>query len=389
MNDNNIDEGGVSPRKIFECMKKNVYNNFYTYSYSSLNKEYLYSRKALFSIMHKITIKMGFKSQTFFLGTLYLDIIFSQRNTINISLNVLGLSSLSLAAKYIENDPTVPHLQYFMRIYNGLMGYKNMISINDLRIGEVVILKILNYKLNYFTVYDFNSFLFSHGVVKLEQLKDIDSDTNHHYCGNRRNGYIISQSDSYMIKYILENIYKKSRNYLDIITYNTKLCFKYDALILSVYIMKKSVIEILAKEQKIILYDKREQEEFYKKNLYYFRQIMHNFYRIDFEENEQYKELLVDEEVQEIFENNEKNYEFGCISANSYKKSEKKDEEIENNYLDLNKANKNSDNKSIFTSSVTSGFYRKLKLGSNLEEINKMKEKEIEAWCLQEKRKKK
>jgi hypothetical protein len=51
------------------------------------------------------------------------------------------------------------------------MGYKNMISINDLRIGEVVILKILNYKLNYFTIYDFNSFLFSHGVVKLEQLK--------------------------------------------------------------------------------------------------------------------------------------------------------------------------------------------------------------------------
>ena len=372
MNDNNIEEGGVSPRQIFECMKKNVYNNFYTYSYSSLNKEYLYSRKALFSILHKITIKMGFKSQTFFLSALYLDIIFSQRNTINISLNVLGLASLSLSAKYVENDPTVPHLQYFMRIYNNLMGYKNMISVNDLRIGEVIILKILNYKLNYFTVYDFNSFLFSHGVVKLEQLKDIDSDTNHHYCGNRRNGYILSQSESYMIKYILENIYKKSRNFLDIITYNTKLCFKYDALILSVYIMKKSVMEILAKEQKIILYDKREQEEFYKKNLYYFRQIMHNLYRIDFEENEQYKELLVDEEVQEIFENNEKSNEFGCISAIGYKISEKKEDENENNNFDLNKINKNNDNRSIFTSSVTSGFYRKLKLGSNLEEISKV-----------------
>ena len=371
MNEYNIDEGGVSPRQIFEYMKNNIYNNFYDYSYSSINKEYLYSRKALLNIMHKITIKMGFRSQTFFLSALYLDIIFSQRNTINISLNVLGLASLSLSAKYIEIDPTVPHLQYFTRVYNSIMGYKNTISINDLRIAEVVILKLLNYKLNYYTVYDFNSFLFSHGIVKLEQLKDIGSDTNHQYCGNRRSGYIISQSESYMIKYILEKIYKKSRNYLDVITFNTKLCFKYDALILSVYIMKKSVMEILAKEQKIILYDKREQEEFYKKNLYYFRQIMHNFYRIDFEENDQYKELLIDEEAQEIFENNEKSIEFGCLSVSGFKMSEKKDEETENNNFDLNKTNKNSDNKTIFTSSVTSGFYRKLKLGPNLEEINK------------------
>ena len=369
MNDSNIEEGGVSPRHIFEYMKKNVFNNFYTYSYSSINKEYLYSRKTLLSIMHKITIKMGFKSQTFFLSALYLDIIFSQRNTINISLNVLGLASLSLSAKYIENDPTVPQLQYFIRVYNSLMGYKNVISINDLRIAEVVILKLLNYKLNYYTAYDFNSFIFSHGIVKLEQLKDVDCDTNHHYNGSRRGGYVISQSESYMIKYILEKIYKKSRYYLDIITYNTKLYFKYDALILSVYIMKKSVIEILAKEQKIILYDKREQEEFYKKNLYYFRQIMHNFYRIDYEENEQYRELLLDEEAQEVFENNEKRNEFGYITFNGFKMSER-DEETENNF-GFNKINKNNDNKSIFTSSVTSGFYRKLKLGPNLDEINK------------------
>jgi hypothetical protein len=174
-----------------------------------------------------------------------------------------------------------------------------------------------------------------------------------------------------MIKYILENIYKKSRGYLDVITYNTKLCFKYDALILSVFIMKKSVMEILAKEQKIILYDKKEQEEFYKKNLYYFRQIMHHFYRIDFEENEQYKALLADEEAQAIFDDNENSSEFGCISTIGFNSSERKDDEKENNNYDLNKTYKNNDNKSIFTSSVTSGFYRKLDLGPNIEEINK------------------
>ena len=37
----------------------------------------------------------------------------------------------------------------------------------------------------------------------------------------------------------------------------------------------------------------------------------------------------------------------------------------------MNRINKNNDNKSNFTSSVTSWFYRILKLGSNLQEINK------------------
>ena len=75
MNDDNVNEAGVSPKQIFETMKINIFDNFYTYSYSSINKEYLCLRKTLFNILHKITKKLGFKSQTFFLCTLYLDMI--------------------------------------------------------------------------------------------------------------------------------------------------------------------------------------------------------------------------------------------------------------------------------------------------------------------------
>ena len=52
---------------------------------------------------------------------------------------------------------------------------------------------------------------------------------------------------------------------------------------------------------------------------------MHNFYRIDFEENEKYKELLIDEEAQEIFENKEKSNEFWGLFSIGSKTSEKKD----------------------------------------------------------------
>ena len=157
MEELNISESEIPPKQIFIKMKSNIYDEFYTLKYSKINNNaYIYSRKTLFHILHKITNAMGFKSQTFFLCAHYLYIIFSSNKSINININLLGLSSLCLSAKYCENDPEVPHLQYFIKIYNILMGYKNFLSMNDLKIGEVSALKLLNYKLNYFTVYDLN-----------------------------------------------------------------------------------------------------------------------------------------------------------------------------------------------------------------------------------------
>ena len=66
MEENNLNEEELSLKEIFEIMKTNIYDNYYNYSFSSINKDYLTSRKTLFNNLHKITIKMGFKSQTFF-----------------------------------------------------------------------------------------------------------------------------------------------------------------------------------------------------------------------------------------------------------------------------------------------------------------------------------
>ena len=300
MEELNISESEIPPKQIFIKMKSNIYDEFYTLKYSKINNNaYIYSRKTLFHILHKITNAMGFKSQTFFLCAHYLDIIFSSNKSINININLLGLSSLCLSAKYCENDPEVPHLQYFIKIYNILMGYKNFLSMNDLKIGEVSALKLLNYKLNYFTVYDFNSFFFAHGILKLEQIKEIEIYKN-------KNDFYIKQINSLMIKNILEKIYKKSRYYLDIVVNKTRLCFKYNSLYLSILIMKKSVNEVLSNEKNIYLYDINEQIEFYKRNSMCFKEIMSDFYNIEYENNEQYKKLIKDEEIKEIFEEKEK-----------------------------------------------------------------------------------
>ena len=368
MDDLNIYDSEIPPKQIFEQMKSNIYNDFYLSKYSSINKAYIYSRKTLFNILHKITNAMGFKSQTFFLCAHYLDIIFSSNKSTNININLIGLSSLCLSAKYCENDPIVPHLQYFIKVYNVLMGYKNFLSMNDLKTAEVSVLKMLDYKLNYFTVYDFNSFFFAHGILKLDQIKEIGKNKNK----NSRKNFYVNQINSLIIKSILEKIYKKSRYYLDIIVNRTRLCFKYNSLYLSILIMKKSVNEILAHEQNIYLADINEQIEFYKKNSICFKEIMSDFYNIEYENNEQYKKLIKDEEIKEIFEEKKnrgiENYPPPPMIV---PQEEKKENEKENNYR-LNKINNYRINKkgnNNFNWSASNGFYQKEDI--NKDDINK------------------
>ena len=361
MEDNNLKEGEISPKKIFEVMKTNIYDNYFNYSYSSINKEYISSRKTLFNILHKITIKMGFKSQTFFLCAHYLDIIFTKKRRFNINLNTLGLACLCLSAKYCENDPIVPHLQYFIRIFNYIMGYKNIITMNELKRTEVLVLKTLNYKLNYHTIYDFNSFIFGHGILKIEQLKDIDN-YNKQIFRNKRKDLKINPNNSLLIKNILEKIYKKSRYYLDDIINNTKICFRYNPLYISIYIMKKSVEEILSNEQKISTLSQKEQEEFYSKTNLSFKQIMLEYYKIDYETSEQYREILIDDEILEIFEGKENNVQAPAPSADRKSRKEEKknignkeDIDLENN---LN-INNEIDNKSNLTGPFFYNRFRK------------------------------
>ena len=368
MDENSVQKTEIPPKEIFELMKTNIFDNFTHFSLLSINKDYINSRKTLFNLLHKITIKMGFKSQTFFLCSHFLDIIFIKKKRIHLNLNILGLSCLCLAAKYCENDPMVPHLQYFIKLFNNINGYKNAILMSELKKGEVVVLKILNYKLNYYTIYDFNSFLFGHGILKIEQLKDIENKNKKLYRSSRKK-FVVNNTNSLMIKNILEKIYKKSRYYLDIIIKTTKICFKYNPLFISIYIMKKSVEEILANERKINSCEKKEKEEFYEKNNQCFKQIMYDFYKIDFEENEQYKRILEDAEINEIFGNKEKNDKNdkneGIEPAPSADRKIINDEDKDDTNIN------NNINRNLFINTYTNGFYNRIKLKENHNEIIK------------------
>ena len=163
----------LSPDEIIKTMKTNIFNNNQKFtSYSNLNPDYLEIRPSLFSLIHKVANKMYFKSNTYFLSIYFIDILFIENKlSKNLSNNfeLLGLTCLNLAAKYLENDPTVPHLKYFIGTYNyitkknkNINEYSNIIF-DDLYKSEIEICKLLNYKLNYFTIYDFDSYI-SHQI---------------------------------------------------------------------------------------------------------------------------------------------------------------------------------------------------------------------------------
>ena len=287
-------ENEITPKEILNAMKKNIYINFSPTYFTSISKEYLNIRIDILNLIRKISNKMCFKSQTFFMSIYYLDILFIQNKKIDCNYNILGLSCLLLAAKYCENDPAVPELKYFVNIYNRLVSCKKYITVRDLFYTEVMTCKMLNHKLNYYTVYDFNSFFFSHNILMPEQLEDLSINFNNNINLSKDLNF------SSRIKRIMEKIYKKSRYYLDNLI-QSPICLKYNTIFLSIYIMKKSIELTLLNEKHFERYDFSLKDKFLKKTNECFNRIIKEYYNIDYENYVEYPKLLEEYDFIKIF----------------------------------------------------------------------------------------
>ena len=334
MDENHFYETEVSPKEILKIMKTNIYKNNSKNMTNYISNDYILNRTSLFSLIRKISNKMGFKSQTYFLSIYYLDILFLKNKKIDCNYKTLGLACLLLSAKYIENDPRIPNLSTFIKAYNVVVGYKHFISVTDLFYAEVLTCKMIEYKLNYYTIYDFNSFFFGHGIIKMEQLRDINNGSfklNDNY-------FEINSSNSIYIKKILEKIYRKSRYYLDLIVNNSQICLKYNSLLISIIIMKKSIEEILFEEKRINKYDIISMNNFTSKNSKCFKEIMKELYEIEYESLDGYLELISDTNLIKLFQKDKKD-EFSPV-----KKSKNKD---------ITNTSKNSDKIKTFSDRQT------------------------------------
>ena len=150
----------------------------------SVNNLYNKNRKYIIGIIKSINTALYNSSQTFFLCLYYMDLIFNNSNfdklfklfyedkedDLKIEINksdiiMISLSCLIVATKYNENDPNVPNIISFINLCSYYSFNKFNYKVNDITKAEVIVLKFLEYKLNYFTLYHYFSFFFTHGFL--------------------------------------------------------------------------------------------------------------------------------------------------------------------------------------------------------------------------------
>ena len=284
---NNLHEIEIPQIEIFSLMKNNIYNFHRDKNSINIDKAFIIQRKALIALMNRISTRMNFKSKTFYQAVNYLDIIFSKQKNIEYNYNFLAAACVMISSKYCENVPLKPTFQHFINMVNEEMK-NNEISMTkeELFFYEIIICKILEYKLNYFTIYDFNFFFFGNGILKNEHLREIN------------NSVEISNS---LKQKILLKIYERSKLYMNRII-NNLICIKYNSLLISICIMEKSIDYILIQE--FNREDSFNKDDIKRKNKKYFWEIMKEFYKIEYDSLYDYQYLKIDCEKYKIFEDN-------------------------------------------------------------------------------------
>ena len=295
----NLYEMEVPHTDIFSKMKQNTYNYYQSNVLSSLDKNYLILRRSLISIISKISNQMGFKSQTYFLAIYYLDLIFAKEKELDLNYGIVSLACLIIASKYSENSPKRPIFKFFVYLYNESQN-EIKITKGDLFKYEIIVCKILEYKLNYYTIYDFNFFFFGTGIIKKNKMKEMN------YILFSKG--IIPNKDpinNTNLKKILIKIYDKSRYYLNNII-NNLICLKYNSFFISLHIMEKSIENVLLSElinNCDIIIDNIKKEKILITIKNYFKDLMKEFYKISYDYIDEYRDLVEECENLNIFKN--------------------------------------------------------------------------------------
>ena len=218
-------ENELPPKGIFAKMiKSNIEDSFPVNnveckidSNNERNKLYFSRRKELKNLMKSINSYLDNNSQSYFLALYYMDLIFTNPDlermffshfsswtcyTTNndIQMNnyvLLSLACLVVASKFNENDPHVPTMSSFIRLLYEYSKKKYIFNLQSLFTAEVVVVKLLKHKLNYYTIYHHLIFFFTHGIVFRKTIE---------------NSKI---SKKYSETKILEKIYIQAREILD------------------------------------------------------------------------------------------------------------------------------------------------------------------------------
>ena len=144
----------LSNHKIFEKYTSSLYQKYSFDLLETLCKKSSFENKD--KILHK---------SIYFL----LKFLYKSRNNILISnYDIIILICFYLGVKTIENQTKIPNIKQLINIYKEKFGdYQN----EEIKIAEIIIIKKLQYKINFMTAYDYLFYLFQDSKEYLEYPK--------------------------------------------------------------------------------------------------------------------------------------------------------------------------------------------------------------------------
>ena len=164
----------ISPYDTILKMKDQMKDNDLSQLYSTIPEEYHQMRKALVEMLKDYIIEYGFSTRSYFLGVYILDYIYcnySYNDVISkLKTDLFILGVFLVAIKFIDDDAYPPALDTFPKKKSPTIYY----SLNDVRKYEFIVIKLMNFKLDYFTSYYITETILAHGVVFTKELQALN-----------------------------------------------------------------------------------------------------------------------------------------------------------------------------------------------------------------------
>ena len=189
------------------------------------NQKYLSKRKDVIKVIKSTSLKLQFRSPTFYFALYCMDLIFCKDNTLQklSDFVLVGLSCLAISAKINENDPNVPEMKKFLNVLSNISRFRYRYSIDELNQSEINCLELLQYRITYYPIYNFLVFFFGHGIFL--------------------NNFKVNKCDpkEQIKSKILEKIYVLSREMLDWLLEEDILILGNDCSIAAAIILRKAM----------------------------------------------------------------------------------------------------------------------------------------------------
>lgn len=164
----------ISPYDTMGELKQKIIDASLAKYYPNLPDEYVQLRKSLIDMLKDYIVEHSFCTRSYFLGIYILDSIFSKNSyqdvTSKLKPDVLVLGVFLVAVKFIDDDAYPPALDTFQSKKNPSIFY----TLNEVRKYEYMVVKLMDFKLDYFTSYYMTETILSHGVIFTHELQKMN-----------------------------------------------------------------------------------------------------------------------------------------------------------------------------------------------------------------------